>query len=169
MSNPNKPLPLPPPDDDAPKSNSKRPVQNLRRIISPISTSDLHKLFSGAPQFYARSEGHHSGAPHPSVAFPWDIEVEIRDLSDYIQIHDEAWSSVTAWPHITRDIQRNVDALQEHREKARAHFLPRCRERPNMLSMQGIERGTIGYGAALEMGVAGMYIQAQLHWKSISS
>lgn len=155
MADPNKPLPLPPPDD--PKPIAARPIQNPQRIISPISTSELHKLFSGAPQFFARSEGHHTGAPHPSVALPWDTDLGIRDLSDHIQIHDEAWSSVTAWPHITRDVQRNTDSTREYREKARAHFLPRCRERPNMLSMQGIERGTMGYGAALEMGVAGKF------------
>lgn len=154
MPDPNKPLPPPPTSTAAPEPASTRPVKNLERIISSITTADLHKLFSGAPQFFARSEGHHTGAPHPSVAFPWDIEVNIRDLTDHNQIHDEAWSSVTAWPHITRDIQRNVGAIQERNEKHRAHYLPRCRERPNMLSMQGIERGTIGYAAALELEVA---------------
>jgi len=155
----NKPLPPPPgtvetQPESKPEPAIVRPVQNLRRIMSPIAVGDLHKLFSGAPQFFARSEGHHTGAPHPSVAFSWDIELEIRDLCDHIQIHDEAWSSVTAWPHVTRDVQRSLEAVKEHHEKQRAHFLPRCRERPNMLSMQGIERGTMGYQAALEMGVA---------------
>jgi hypothetical protein len=74
--------------------------------------------------------------------------VDIRDLTDHIQIHDEAWSSITAWPHLTRDVQRDLDAVKVYHEKRTAHFLPRCRERPNMLSMQGIERGTIGYAAA---------------------
>jgi hypothetical protein len=136
MSDPNKPLPPPPPGAAEPEPTSPRPVKNPQRIISPIATADLHKLFSGAPQFFARNEGHHTGAPHPSVAFPWDSEVDIRDLVDHDQIHDVAWSSVTAWPHITRDVQRNVDAAKEHHEQIRAHFLPRCRERPNMLSMQ---------------------------------
>jgi hypothetical protein len=153
MSDPNKPLPPPPAPGTEPEPVA-RPAKKLDRIISPIALPELHKLFSGAPQFFARSEGHHTGAPHPSVAFPWDIEVEIRDLSDHQQIHDEAWSSVSAWPHITRDVQKNLDAVEEHREKQRAHFLPRCREKPSMLSMQGLERGTMGYQAALEMGVA---------------
>lgn len=160
MSDPNKPLPLPPAADvdvEA-KTIPIRPVQNMQRIISPISAPELQKLFSGAPQFFVRSEGHYTGASHPSVAFPWDIELEIRDLSDHIQIHDEAWSSVTAWPHITRELQKNDEAVKERCEKTRGHFLPRCRERPNMLSMQGIERGTVGYGAALEMGVAGEHV-----------
>lgn len=122
--------------------------------MSPIALIDLQKLFSGAPQFFARSEGHHTGAPHPSVAFPWNTDLEIRDLSDHIQISDEAWGCVTAWPHITVQTSRNPEAREEHHEKRKAHYLPLCRERPNMLSVQGIERGTMGYQAALEMGVA---------------
>lgn len=153
MSDPNKPLPAPPAPGTEPEP-AARPAKKLDRIISPIALPELHKLFSGAPQFFARSEGHHTGAPHPSVAFPWDIEVEIRDLCDHEQIRDEAWSSVSAWPHITRDVQRSSEAVEAHREKQRAHYLPRCRERPNMLSMQGLERGTMGFQAALEMGVA---------------
>lgn len=153
ISDPNKPLPPPPAPGTEPEP-AARPVKQLNRIISPIAIPDLHRLFSGAPQFFARSEGHHTGAPHPSVAFPWDIEVEIRDLSDHQQIQDEAWSSVSAWPHITRGVQRSSGAVKEHKEKQRAHYLLRCRERPNMLSMQGLERGTMGYQAALEMGAA---------------
>ena len=151
----NKPLPPPPPAnteaDDPPIP--KAPVK-LERIISPIDVPDLHKIFSGAPQFFARAEGHNTGAPHPSVAFIWDEELNIRDLTDHWKIHDEAWGCVTAWPHVTVQASRNPETVEEDRERRRAHFLPRCRERPNMLSMQGLERGTIGYQAALEMGVA---------------
>ncbi|TVY45019.1 hypothetical protein LSUB1_G000745 [Lachnellula subtilissima] len=111
-------------------------------------------MFSGAPQFFVRSEGHHTGAPHPSVAFPWDVDLQIRDLCDHVHIRDEAWGCVTAWRHITLQASQNPDAAKERYEKQGACFVPRCRERPNMLSMQGIERGTIGYQAALEMGVA---------------
>ncbi|PQE05017.1 helicase protein [Rutstroemia sp. NJR-2017a BBW] len=159
MSNHNKPLPPPPPspkEEPQPESTAIRPTKKLDRIITPLSVQDLHDLFSGAPQFYARSEGHHTGAPHPSVAFPWNLEVQIRDLSDHVQIQDEAWGCVTAWPHITREAAISLEALKDidTTDKERARFIPRCRERPNMLSMQGIERGTVGYQAALEMGVA---------------
>ncbi|KAH9224975.1 hypothetical protein DL95DRAFT_517115 [Leptodontidium sp. 2 PMI_412] len=149
----NKPLPPPPPASTQVDPPPKAPVK-LERIISPIDMPDLYKIFSGAPQFFARAEGHNTGAPHPSVAFPWDDELNIRDLTDHWKIHDEAWGCVTAWPHITVQASRNPVAAEEHHERQRAHFLPRCRERPNMLSMQGLERGTMGYQAALEMGVA---------------
>ncbi len=154
-----KPLPPPPPGSE-PERGSEPHVKpppahiQLTRIISPLSLADLHKIFSGAPQFFARSEGHYTGAPHPSVAFPWDSDVKIRDLTDHKQIADDAWGCLTAWPHITSHVSRSAEELEEHHKRHRAHFLPRCRERPNMLSMQGIERGTTGYGAALELGVA---------------
>ncbi|CZS96470.1 uncharacterized protein RAG0_05769 [Rhynchosporium agropyri] len=153
----NKPLPPPPPpqltttppDHPQPKS----PVK-LERIISPVLVPDLHKIFSGAPQFFARSEGHNTGAPHPSVCFPWDDSLNIRDSADHWKIHDEAWGCVTAWPHITVQGLRRPSAAEDHHERQKACFLPRCRERPSMLSMQGLERGTMGFQAALEMGVA---------------
>jgi hypothetical protein len=154
MPNSNKPLPAPPvPTASEPVPSANEPVK-LNRIISPLSIADVHKLFSGAPQFFVRSEGRHTGPPKPSVAFPWNTEVQIRDLCDHSQIEDLAWGSVTAYPHITRDLNKERDGLIEHKEKQRAHFIPICHERPNMLSMQGLERGTVGFSAALEMGVA---------------
>jgi hypothetical protein len=125
--------------------------------MATLTESEVEKLFSGAPQYFARSEGHYTGAPHPSVAFPWDEELEIRDLADHSQIEDKAWSSVTAWPHVTRDVKSDRSAAQRASEaevKRRAHFYPRCRERPNMLSMFGLEKGSLGYQAALELAVA---------------
>jgi hypothetical protein len=154
MPNSNKPLPAPPvPSADEPAPPPNEPIK-LNRIISPLSIADVHKLFSGAPQFFVRSEGRHTGPPKPSVAFPWNTEVQIRDLCDYSQNEDQAWGSVTAYPHITRDLEKEWEALTEHKEKQKAHFIPICHERPNMLSMQGLERGTVGFSAALEMGVA---------------
>lgn len=169
--NPNKPLPPTPPDTiqeytsdiavitttTAAATGSKlRSSLRLNRIMATLSDLDIEKLFSGAPQYFARSEGHFTGAPHPSVAFPWDEQLAIRDLTDHVQIEDEAWSCITAWPHITRDVRRgpSASATKKVNEKRRAHFYPRCRERPNMLSMQGLEKGTMGYQAALELGVA---------------
>jgi len=123
--------------------------------MATLTESEVEKLFSGAPQYFARSEGHYTGAPHPSVAFPWDEQLEIRDLTDHTQIEDRAWSCVTAWPHITRDVQGDRSkAKKASEEKRQAHFYPRCRERPNMLSMGGLEKGSMGYQAALELGVA---------------
>jgi hypothetical protein len=154
MPDSNKPLPPAPVPGVQEQQTSVKPPTQANRIISPIKLPDLHNLFSGAPQFFARSEGHHSGAPHPSVAFPWNIELEIRDLSDHGQIEDQAWGCVTSTPHITRDVNKNPEATKEHITKQKARFAPRLHERPDMLSMQGLERGTIGYQAALQLGVS---------------
>ncbi|KAM0283486.1 hypothetical protein ACHAQH_002437 [Verticillium albo-atrum] len=141
--------------------------------MASLSESDVEKLFSGAPQFFARSEGHFTGAPHPSVAFPWDETLEIRDLCDRAQVEDAAWSSITAWPHITRDTRRESIARRDSNastcsvKKKRAHFYPRCRERPNMLSMQGLEKGTMGYQAALEISVADALQEEQFGFDSV--
>ncbi|ROW16438.1 hypothetical protein VPNG_02840 [Cytospora leucostoma] len=120
--------------------------------MASLSDPDIEKLFSGAPQFFARAEGHYTGAPHPSVAFPWDEELPIRDLTDHAQIEHEAWGCITAWPHITRDIRRGP-----------------CRERPNMLSMQGLEKGTMGYQAALELSVSDALKDEQWGFWSVGS
>ena len=139
--------------------------------MAPLTEEDLEALFSGAPQFFARSEGHFTGAPHPSVAFPWDEELEIRDLTDHVQIEDQAWNYLTAWPHITRDVHRGPSAAVSKKvaEKRRAHFYPRCRERPSMLSMQGLEKGTMGYQAILELGVADALQEEQFGFDSLGT
>lgn len=139
--------------------------------MATLSSLDIEKLFSGAPQYFDRSEGHFTGAPHPSVAFPWDDELAIRDLTDHTQIEDEAWGCITAWPHITRDVRRGPSASASRKvaERRRAHFHPRCRERPSMLSMQGLEKGTMGFQAALELGVADALQEEQWGFGSLGS
>ncbi|CAK7206668.1 hypothetical protein SEUCBS139899_009472 [Sporothrix eucalyptigena] len=184
--NANKPLPSPPPEQDI--DLPAKPVLKLARIMASLTDDDIEKLFSGAPQYFARSEGHFTGAPHPSVAYPWDESLEIRDLTDHVQIEDPAWSNVTAWPHITRRCSSesvatsiscigadpapptpllsaastpvpsasasSIKSTQSTIPKKRSHFYPRSRERPSMLSIQGLEKGTIGYEAALELAVS---------------
>lgn len=135
--------------------------------MSTLTESEIEKLFSGAPQYFARSEGHCAGAPNPSVAFPFDEELEIRDLTDHVQIEDKAWSACTAWPHLTRDLNRDVTEKQKAQKHRKAHFFIRCRERPNMLSMSGLEKGTMGYQAALEISVGDVLEEEQFGFESV--
>ncbi|KAL1909384.1 hypothetical protein Sste5344_004779 [Sporothrix stenoceras] len=180
--------------------------------MASLTDDDIEKLFSGAPQYFARSEGHFTGAPHPSVAYPWDESLGIRDLTDHIQIEDAAWSNVTAWPHITRRCSSSsvaasisnigVDPAQksgagaagdtadprkstqsvssttsnssssknnDNNPKKRSHFYPRCRERPSMLSVQGLEKGTVGYEAALELSVSDALQEEQFGFDTLGS
>ncbi|CAK7217333.1 hypothetical protein SBRCBS47491_003128 [Sporothrix bragantina] len=199
--NANKPLPSPPlPGSEEDIGPPAKPVLKLARIMASLTDDDIEKLFSGAPQYFARSEGHFTGAPHPSVAYPWDESLEIRDLTDHVQIEDSAWSNVTAWPHITRRCSSesvaasisgigadpaahglggpltspasgtpagttDSNASHHHHKsinpKKRSHFYPRSRERPSMLSIQGLEKGTIGYEAALELAVSDSLLEEQ--------
>lgn len=137
--------------------------------MATLTEEEIEQLFSGAPQYFARSERHFPGAPHPSVAFPFDEELEIRDLTDHVHIEDKAWSDVTAWPHLTRDIKHDAAAKRQAEEKHKAHFHIRCRERPNMLSMQGLEKGTMGYQAALELPVSDSLEEEQFGFDSIGT
>ncbi|KAG9250093.1 uncharacterized protein F5Z01DRAFT_427349 [Emericellopsis atlantica] len=138
-------------------------------MATTLDENDIEKLFSGAPQFYCRAESHFPGAPHPSVAFPFDEEVEIRDLSDHVQIEDKAWSGVTAWPHLTRDLNHDAAARKSAESRTKAHFHVRCRERPNMLSMQGLEKGTMGFQAALELPVGDSLEEEQFGFESVGT
>ncbi|KYK59930.1 uncharacterized protein DCS_01064 [Drechmeria coniospora] len=137
--------------------------------MATLTEDDIEKLFSGAPQYFARNESHFHGPPHPIVAFPFDEELEIRDLTDHVQIEDKAWSGVTAWPHITIDVNRDATAKRQDREGNRAHFHIRCRERPNMLSMQGLEKGTMGYQAGLELSTADSLEEEQFGFESVGT
>ena len=114
----------------------------------------MRKLFSGAPHFLSVSEGHCIGPPHPTILFPWDSEQDIKNIYDHQRINDDAWGSMTAWPDVTGHIRERLRLGDEHYKKQVASYMPLCRERPHMPSTQGLERGTIGYTAALELGVA---------------
>ncbi|KAI2464407.1 hypothetical protein F4781DRAFT_425559 [Annulohypoxylon bovei var. microspora] len=164
----NKPLPSPPPPGTIDKVDGRppKPVLKLNRIMASLTDTEIEKLFSGAPQFFARSQGHGTGAPHPSVAFPWNDELGIRDLADHVQISDEAWGCITAGPRI---IHRDPMSVASPSGSKRPHFNARCQERPSMLSMQGLEKGTIGYQAALEISVADALQEEQYGFDSLGS
>ncbi|KAK8070974.1 hypothetical protein PG997_011177 [Apiospora hydei] len=170
---PNKPLPSPPPPGTVDKADGQRAVPKvlkLKRIMATLSDVEIEKLFSGAPQYFARSQGLGTGAPHlvkhPSVAFPWDEELTIRDLSDHTQIEHDAWGNVTASPRI---IHRDPWSCKSPTGKKRPHFSSKCSERPNMLSMQGLEKGSLGYQAALELAVADALQDEQYGFDSLGA
>ncbi|KOS19833.1 hypothetical protein ESCO_005714 [Escovopsis weberi] len=136
---------------------------------APLGDDDIEKLFSGAPHYIVRAQSYFPGAPHPSVAFLYDEDLCIRDLTDHVQVEAAAWSGVTLWPHLTRDLNRNAEARRDLERSRKAHFHVRCRERPNMLSMQGLEKGTIGYQAALELSVSDSLEEEQFGFESIGT
>lgn len=136
--------------------------------MATLTEDDIEKLFSGAPHFFCRSESHFAGAPQPSVAFPFDEELEVRDLTDRVPINNKAWSGVSAWPHLTRDVRRDSEKREAEKQR-KAHFHIKTRERPNMLSMQGLEKGTMGFEAALELPVGDSLNEEQFGFGSIGT
>lgn len=63
---PNKPLPSPPPPGTVDKADGQRAapkVLKLKRIMATLNDVEIEKLFSGAPQYFARSQGLGTGAP----------------------------------------------------------------------------------------------------------
>ncbi len=166
--NSNKPLPSTPDPGTIDKADGlhPKPILKLDRIMASLSDAEIEKLFSGAPQFFARSQGQGTGAPRPSVAFPWDEELAIRDLTDHTQIENDAWGCITASPRI---ILRDPMSATSPTGRKRPHFNTRCQERPNMLSMQGLEKGTLGYQAALELSVADTFLEEQYGFDSLGS
>ncbi|KAH7316449.1 hypothetical protein B0I35DRAFT_354879 [Stachybotrys elegans] len=137
--------------------------------MATLTEDEIEKLFSGAPQFYVRSEGQFTGPPHPSAAFPFDEELEIRDMTDHVQIEDKAWGGATIWPHLTMDQVHDGVARRQAQDKHRPHFHIRCRERPNMLSMQGLEKGTMGFSAALELAVGDSLEEEQFGFDTLGT
>jgi hypothetical protein len=135
--------------------------------MSRLDEDDIEKLFSGAPQFYARNEGPFLSVPNPSVAFPFDEELQIRDLTDHVQIEARAWSGVTTHPHLTRDVNHDATVKEQADDCKKSHFFVRCRERPNMLSLHGLEKGTMGFQAALELAVSDSLEEEQFGFDSI--
>ncbi|KAK9414264.1 hypothetical protein SUNI508_02363 [Seiridium unicorne] len=164
----NKPLPSPPLPGTVDKSDGppRNPVLKLDRIMATLSNADVEKLFSGAPQYFARSQGYGTGAPHPSVAYPWDEDLRIRDLTDHTQIEDDAWGCVTTVPRL---IKRDPLSATTPSGRKKPHFKVKACERPNMLSMQGLEKGTMGYQAALELAVADALQEEQYGFDSLGS
>lgn len=135
--------------------------------MATLTEDDVEKLFSGAPQFCARSEGPFISVPRPIVAFPFDEDLQIRDLTDHVQLESKAWSGVTTHPHITKTSIQNGAIPVPISARKKSNFYVRCSERPNMLSLQGLEKGTMGYEAALELSVSDSLEEEQFGFGSI--
>lgn len=131
-----------------------------------LTDDDVEKLFSGAPQFCARNEGPFVSIPVPIVAFPFDEDLQIRDLTDHVPIESRAWSGVTTRPHLTRD-NNDARAKKQAEYKKKSNFYVKCSEKPNTLSLQGLEKGTMGYQAALELNVSDSLEEEQFGFDSI--
>lgn len=132
-----------------------------------LNEADIEKLFSGAPQFCSRNEGPFLATPHPSISFPFDEDLQIRDLTDHVQVEAKAWSCATTRPHLSHEPKTLQSPRRQSEPRRTSNFFIRCYERPNMLSLQGLEKGTMGFQAALELAVGDSLEEEQFGFDSI--
>ncbi|KAI9817564.1 MAG: hypothetical protein M1827_001176 [Pycnora praestabilis] len=164
-SNTEKPLPPPPSSvsaveiedsSDHPASSlSDTAIQVPEKSFQSLKADDIRLLFSGAPQFTIQTV--HHGRPQPSVSFPWDAALNIRDVSDCPRLGHPAFSASTLRDHfIEYDEVYNHEsrAVDETENAHKAVFDTRIHETPSMLSAQGIEPGSVGFETFLELPVA---------------
>ncbi|KAI0998400.1 hypothetical protein K3495_g9795 [Podosphaera aphanis] len=154
-----KPLPPTPAPNIITETNSKamspKDTCKTRRIMAPLSTTELHDLFSGAPHFLARSNAlwDHHEAPYPDVEFRWNSKNCLKNLRDYTKLDEPAWGYISASLLRVQNCKKDQDIIENHGAEE-FDPLSMYRERPSTISMQGSERGTLGFCAALELPLA---------------
>lgn len=107
-----------------------------------LSEEQIHALFSGAPHFFIRKAEDRS---NPAASYPYDEQLNIKDVSDSVQLAEPAFSAAT--------LRRHLPALSQStdQEKQYQGYNVEVVELPSMLSAQGIEPGTIGFAHFLEL------------------
>ena len=104
-----------------------------------LTEDDVRHLFSGAPQFSAQMMG---GRVQASASFPWDFNLQTRNLRDARQIAHAAFSGCTLYPHLPQwGVQNEKDTMS---------YDIGLRELPSMLASTGNEPGTVGIGFFVE-------------------
>lgn len=119
VPNSEKPLPPPPkPGSELEDPLPKPPIIKLDRIMSPLKDKDICSLFSGAPQFFVRAEAN-TGAPLPSIEFPWSEEILSRNLIDYKQIEHDALKCSSTYSRYNVWLSRSAHLVQSFVESPR--------------------------------------------------
>ncbi|KZF20897.1 hypothetical protein L228DRAFT_181553 [Xylona heveae TC161] len=160
--NVDKPLPAPPDSHEGvqpaqPNAMSPATPGKIQRIMHPLSWADVQNLFSGAPQFCISRIPHRQH--HPVVVFPWNLELQVRDVSDCLRIQHPALAAATLSPNLpipdsSARPHTGKSSEAENDYGWRGGFDSGIHERPCMLSSHGSEPGTVGFIHFLEMEVA---------------
>ncbi|KAH7116869.1 hypothetical protein B0J11DRAFT_442845 [Dendryphion nanum] len=129
------------PSRDSKITASPHQAKSANKVV-PLSEGQIRMLFSGAPHFAINST---DTGPQPSVSYPWDEELVVRDVSDSGQLSQPAFSSAT--------LRRHLPLLQQPSDQDKQHlgYDINLVEVPSMLSAQGLERGSIGFVHFLEL------------------
>ncbi|CRG88846.1 hypothetical protein PISL3812_05881 [Talaromyces islandicus] len=120
-----------------------------------FTSKDVKYLFSGAPHFMLEKGRHNHWYPH--AIFPWDVgAVNIQDFWDREAMRHEAFTLGTLHAHLPVPGVVYHGAEEEGKEKGakRSTFDLGIFEVPNMLSMNGKERGAVGIRHFLELPIA---------------
>lgn len=110
--------------------------------LAGLTEEDIPILFAGAPLFSVEKV---KGRRIPKVDFPYDEDLIVRDVSDSPQLPHEAFSAATLRPHLCQV------GHQDERKGLPVGYDINVVEIPSMLSLQGLEAGTIGFDHFLEM------------------
>jgi hypothetical protein len=97
-----------------------------------LTEDDVRQLFSGAPHFSI------DGQTQPSVSFPWDFELNTRDVRDSKPLPHAAFSGSTLHQHLPI-----FEASDAHESKSLTYDIGEV-EKPSMLASTGNEPGTVG-------------------------
>ncbi|KAJ5065798.1 hypothetical protein J3E74DRAFT_462251 [Bipolaris maydis] len=129
------PQSIPLPQSSPPQDTSPHPTD-------PLTDTQLHVLFAGAPQFrVAKVNGRRS----PTASFPWSVQAATKDATDVAPLAEPAFSAATLHKHTLK-----AQPLDETPKEYNGYAVDAI-ETPSMLGTQGIEPGTIGFAHFLEL------------------
>ncbi|KAF2873206.1 hypothetical protein BDV95DRAFT_605762 [Massariosphaeria phaeospora] len=137
--------PMGQPQGESPEEPLKESQKQEEAKVELLSEDQIKTLFSGAPHFSLKSRG---SRLEPAVAYPWDEQLEVTDVSDCVQLAHPAYSAAT--------LRRHLPALQQSSDQEQQYLCYDIGlvENPSMLAVQGTEPGTVGFIHFLEMPIA---------------
>lgn len=136
------------------------PPQPKRRQEEPeyLNSDTLQALFSGAPEFSISAS---KQGPKPLVTYRGAATSNVQDASDYLQLSHPAFAAATLGRHQTTDLEGSphLDSLARARHEVALDLL----EVPNMLSIHGLEPGTVGFEHFLQLAIADSKLSEDEH------
>ncbi|KAF2753456.1 hypothetical protein EJ05DRAFT_215907 [Pseudovirgaria hyperparasitica] len=130
-------------------SSPPKPDEAKIERVKMLGQEDFHTLYSGAPHF---TVGRWYTRPLPQVTFPWNKGVQVQDLRDCTPPAHAAFSLATSRRHTHK-----MDTEDEE-DKVHIGYEISIEEVPSMLSVTGLEPGTIGYEHFLEIPISDNYV-----------
>ncbi|KAF1996199.1 hypothetical protein P154DRAFT_400126, partial [Amniculicola lignicola CBS 123094] len=112
-----------------------------------LTEEQLHSLYSGAPHFGIQRTYH---VPSPVVAYPWGNGAKANEATDSVPLAHAAFYAATLVPQYA--LARRGRDPDEYRPYE--GYEVDVAEVPSMLSAQGTEPGTVGFGHFLQLPIS---------------